>query len=1148
MASIVLASAATAYLSSYGAVAVTAGTIAATMAGGAIDDRMFGLNKIKQKTIGHKLSDLYVQSSAYASIIPEIFGTVKIAGNIIWAMPLKECEEHRVHSSRVGKGGGKKVSNHETVFVYYATIAIALCKGEINEITKIWADCNQLDPKSINYRVYSGTDTQLPDPVIEAYEGIGKAPAYRGLSYVVIENFPLFEYGNRIPNFSFEVVKKPKIKLSSHKTLEEKIEAITIIPGSGECVYDTEPQFKVFGKYHNGKFLQKGKQLPINTNNREFVTDASLSLKQLNQALPNLKWVSIAVCWFGNSLNIQDLLLKPGVEYKDAETLPSKWNSGKYDRNLAHLISKDKDGFIRFGGTPSDSSLHRFIDKCREMGYKIMLYPMIMLDLEGKPWRGHITGSYKDVNNFFDKEHGYNDFIMHYAKTFGDKVDCLAIGSELKNITSIQENNHYIAVDNLISLAKNAKSFCKTLTYAADWSEYHHDNIGNYNLDALWASEYIDVVGIDAYFPLTNDENQDVKKGWESGECYDEYEAPYALKNIRYWWENYHYNNGQKTAWQPKMKKIWFTEYGFPSVDKAANQPNVFYDPESSDGGFPKGSNGSIDFEAQYNAINQSLDKFTEFEFLENSFLWCWDTRPYPYWPQLKHLWRDHNLWKTGHWINGKIGRASLSNIVSELMLKAGFLPNEFDASQLHGEIDGLIINEDASIIDVLQTLSLAYFFCIINDNIIRFIPFNDAKTYEINSNDLLVNDKNQYIEIEKASVNNLDTEVNVVYISRNFDYQQMISSKRRSELNNYSKTIAMPLVLSDNMAEKIAEYSLYNDYIKQISFSFSLTNNFDINIGDIIKLDNHIIKVTDITYNIDYTTYIKGHSTYSVANINHETIGTNIKTSGQILSKNYISHIFELPNYFAKDKSKLNLYFACCSETNSFAGVGVFDSGNFKEYGFSNLEACIGNITKSLHKNSPYFEDKITNIHVSIISGDIYQTDSYQFALIGDEVIAFKNVQTLETNEYILSDIIRVFAQDHSFLEPHEIGDRFILLDESILSVDADINLINKEINIIVSPIGEDISTGDKISYQISGQNLKPLSPIVIGNQIISGGLLPYEIKDFFSSDTSSQFLLITDASEIVISDAKIPQNIQINKIAELDKLSGKGYELNIR
>ncbi len=52
------------------------------------------------------------------------------------------------------------------------------------------------------YRIYTGAEDQNPDPLIESIEGIGATPAYRGLAYVVIEDFPLGDYGNRIPNFT----------------------------------------------------------------------------------------------------------------------------------------------------------------------------------------------------------------------------------------------------------------------------------------------------------------------------------------------------------------------------------------------------------------------------------------------------------------------------------------------------------------------------------------------------------------------------------------------------------------------------------------------------------------------------------------------------------------------------------------------------------------------------------------------------------------------------------------------------------------------------------------------------------------------------------------------------------------------------------
>lgn len=52
---------------------------------------------------------------------------------------------------------------------------------------------------------YPGTEDQLPDSSLEELVGAGSQPAYRGVAYVVFYSFDLSRYGNRIPNFEFEV-------------------------------------------------------------------------------------------------------------------------------------------------------------------------------------------------------------------------------------------------------------------------------------------------------------------------------------------------------------------------------------------------------------------------------------------------------------------------------------------------------------------------------------------------------------------------------------------------------------------------------------------------------------------------------------------------------------------------------------------------------------------------------------------------------------------------------------------------------------------------------------------------------------------------------------------------------------------------------
>ena len=166
----------------------------------------------KQKVEGPRLGDLQVQASTYGMGIPQVFGSMRLAGNVIWARPL--IEKRRKESSGKG-GGGQTVVSYE----YFATFAVAFARGPVDAIRRVWADGKLLVDLSENaeqgksyryaeriYRLHLGTEDQAPDPVIEMHEGAGNAPAYRGLVYLTFDELPLKDFGNRIPNITAEVV------------------------------------------------------------------------------------------------------------------------------------------------------------------------------------------------------------------------------------------------------------------------------------------------------------------------------------------------------------------------------------------------------------------------------------------------------------------------------------------------------------------------------------------------------------------------------------------------------------------------------------------------------------------------------------------------------------------------------------------------------------------------------------------------------------------------------------------------------------------------------------------------------------------------------------------------------------------------------
>ncbi len=168
------------------------------MAGQMIDSRLFA----PKGRDGPRLTELAVQTSSYGAAIPQLFGTMRVAGTVIWSTDLIE------HAAREGGGKGR---GSTTRYTYSASFAVLLSARPVRSVGRIWADGTLLRGAAgdlkvpVKYRLHLGDEAQGPDPLIASAEGIGQAPACRGQAYVVFEAMPLEEFGNRIPSLTFEV-------------------------------------------------------------------------------------------------------------------------------------------------------------------------------------------------------------------------------------------------------------------------------------------------------------------------------------------------------------------------------------------------------------------------------------------------------------------------------------------------------------------------------------------------------------------------------------------------------------------------------------------------------------------------------------------------------------------------------------------------------------------------------------------------------------------------------------------------------------------------------------------------------------------------------------------------------------------------------
>lgn len=369
---------------------------------------------------------------------------------------------------------------------------------------------------------------------------------------------------------------------------------------------------------------------------------------------------------------------------------------------------------------------------------------------------------------------GYRRFILHYAHLckIAGGVDAFCIGSELRGLTQIRGVGHsFPTVSALRLLAAEVREILgpsTKISYASDWSEYFGYHTGGnvyFHLDPLWADANIDFIGIDNYMPLSDwrDEVGHADAAWKSntnleylkfnicgGEGFDWYydgderrdaqlRQPiedsafgepwvFRYKDLPSWWGHLHHNridgqrDDQPTAWIPRSKPIWFTEYGCAALDKGTNEPNKFLDPKSSESAFPRYSNGNRNDYLQFqyframhefwnnDAKNLQSDYYSGRMVDTNKlFAWAWDSRPYPEFPRNEDLWSDGVNYRYGHWLNGRASAIPMDNLVREVCSASSI--DIIDTSDLHGLVTGYSVSDIESVRSILQPLSLSYGF-----------------------------------------------------------------------------------------------------------------------------------------------------------------------------------------------------------------------------------------------------------------------------------------------------------------------------------------------------------------------------------------------------------------------------------------------------
>ncbi|MGB5865909.1 MAG: glycoside hydrolase TIM-barrel-like domain-containing protein [Sulfitobacter sp.] len=1191
--------------------------------GRVVDQKILGSGAQAVET--GKVDRFRITAAGEGDPIAQLYGRLRIGGQVIWASDFEEITTVTGGGGGGGKGGNRAQAQPKTTeYSYSVNVAIALCEGEITCVGRIWANGEEIARDSLSMTVYNGSRDQLPDPLMEAIEGAGTVPAYRGTAYVVIEGLGLQRFGNRLPQFSFEVIRPEQRDApgASH-ALSYGVEGVALIPGTSEYGLATTPV-----NYEDANQILSSANINSPSGKTDFVT----SLEVLEDELPELKAASLVVSWFGSDLRAVNCRVRPKIEDPELEGDRMPWRVSGLPRTAAEVIARDEDNRPIYGGTPADDAVVEAIQAMNAAGKAVMFYPFILMDQQAGnslpnpytgadgqpalPWRGRITTRFapgqqgssdqtpaaaNEVATFFGtaqashfsvsegrvsysgpQEWTFNRFILHYAAlcAAAGGVDAFCIGSEMRGLTQIRSaRNTFPAVQALIALAAQVRALvgpATKISYAADWSEYFgyqpQDGTGDrlFHLDSLWADPQIDFIGIDNYMPLSDwREGVDhvdardwdaiynleyLQSNIEGGEGYDwfygsaeervaQIRTPitdgehdeawiYRYKDIRNWWSNLHHDRiddqrvNDPTGWLPGHKPVWFTEYGCAAIDKGTNQPNKFVDLRSSESSLPRFSDGARDDFIQMQYLRAMIDYWAQpqnnprgIEYdgpmidMRRAFVWAWDVRPYPFFPNNRDLWSDGGSYARGHWINGRTSSRSLASVVGEICRRAGV--TAFNTDRLYGVVRGYGVSDVTDARASLQPLMVRFGFdAVERDGTLVFRMRDGLREVTLDPERFAVNPDldGTTVQVRDADAA-LSGRVRVRFIEADGNFDVISEEAVLPDEQTHAVTATeFSMLLTRTEGRQVAERWLNEARIARETVQFALPpSRLPVRAGDVVSLPGDQAEGSSL-YRIDRVDQGEFQQIEAVR-VDPEVYDAAPLSEEQAVMRSFVAPVpvrslfLDLPLLTGDEVPHAPFIVATADPwPGSAALYASLTDLNYALNTIMPIRATIGRTRNVMNRACSGLFDRGAPLEVVLVSGQLESVDDdallsgANLAAIGDgssdnwEVFQFGNAELVGPKTYRLGKRLRGQAGTDALLPAGwPAGSQFVLLDSVPLQIDLKRNLRNVARNYRIGPAQRPLEDPSFSQTQraFKGNGLRPYAPAHLRAILDADGVL---------------------------------------------------------
>ena len=207
--------------------------------------------------------------------------------------------------------------------------------------------------------------------------------------------------------------------------------------------------------------------------------------------------------------------------------------------------------------------------------------------------------------------------------------------------------------------------------------------------------------------------------------------------------------------------------------------------------------------------------------------LWTWDARPFPAFPGRTDVWGDAANWQLGHWLTGRLGAASLADLIRELCLRSGIPVGFLDTTALSDTVPGFAVASLESPRASNEPLARYFGFDMVeSQGVLRFVPRGRAAVAEITADELVVAETGQSEDITftRAQETELPRVLKWRLLSPDEAYDAVTVEARRITVDTARiRAEQFPIAHPAELADRNARRALLQDWVGREEAAFAL-------------------------------------------------------------------------------------------------------------------------------------------------------------------------------------------------------------------------------------------------------------------------------------------------------------------------------------